>query len=382
MAVFIAIKQNKLESVIKLLVREDINCQNGRDYTPLNWSLFWKRTEIISYLLDHNADPNLPNHQGWVPLHYAIHHRLTEFIYRLLQVGADVNLCDKEGYSLLYYAMVTNQYDIMKSLLDRSLFEQEQIPTLYEAVKINDTTAINLLLQYNINVNAVHPVTKQTALHLAVKYSDLVAVLLARGADLNIQDKDGNTPLHLGVGCEAVMDKLLAGYADPYLANNAGNTILHLAVSTGNISVVKKLLALNINIHHPNNKGETCVCNSTNPDIVELLCHHGADLNVNKGSTPLFHELYRDTRLVEIYLKYRGNFDLQDRSGKTVLHHLAYNGSLNLAQKLLEAGADPEIRDLKGKTAKDIALERRKQSIVELLEKYEFVPDIKEPIDY
>jgi ankyrin repeat protein len=52
---------NNLESV-KILIEagEDINHKHNGVYTPLTTAIRDNRTEILSYLLSHGADPNAP----------------------------------------------------------------------------------------------------------------------------------------------------------------------------------------------------------------------------------------------------------------------------------------------------------------------------------
>lgn len=388
MSLFIAIKQNKLDRVINLLIREDINGQNGNGYTPLNWAIKWNRTSIISYLLDQNINVNIPNNHGWSPLHQTIYQRLPVLTHQLLKAGANVNVCNDGGYSPLYYAMITEQYDIMMALLDQGMiFETEIVSTLYEAVCKHNITAIDLLLKYRIYVDHIHPYNGQTVLHQAVKTKNmgLIDELLLRGANPNIQDRYGNIPLHLGISLEGIVDKLIS--SDLYITDGRNNTLLHLAVSTGNLSIIKKLLAQNINIHHVNNIDEPCICNTNNPEIVELLCKYGADLNIkiNNGKSTPFHKLWTMTdveQLVPLYLKYGAHPSVQNHSGQTVLHLASYNGQTNIVRQLLQAGVDYELRDHKNKTAKDVAISRKKTDIVELIQQYEDIPDIKEPSDY
>jgi hypothetical protein len=66
-----------------------------------------------------------------------------------------------------------------------------------------------------------------TALHLAVQnnYRPIAALLLTMGADINLQDRSGNTPLHL-VSSLAMCKLLLKTTANVLLRNRCGRTAL------------------------------------------------------------------------------------------------------------------------------------------------------------
>lgn len=96
-----------------------------------------------------------------------------------------------------------------------------------------------------------------------------VAAALAAGADINVQDKDGNTPLHLAMefGNESVPEALIAAGADVHARNRAGYAPIHLAV-------LKKPRAA--------------------PLLIAALAKAGADLNAPSpsGKPPILGALY------------------------------------------------------------------------------------------
>lgn len=82
--------------------------------------------------------------------------------------------------------------------------------------------------KYKVKINAQNK-NKETVLHLACKKakSDLTNYLLEKGADPNIQDKDGNTCLHViselsnqGVDVEEILDKCLTYGGNMEIRNN------------------------------------------------------------------------------------------------------------------------------------------------------------------
>lgn len=59
-----------------------------------------------------------------------------------------------------------------------------------------------------------------------------------------------------------------------------------------------------------------------------------------------------------LLVKNKANLNLAEKHGKTPLHEAAKYGYEKFAKILIDAGADLEVKDKKGRTAKDIATER------------------------
>lgn len=91
------------------------------------------------------------------------------------------------------------------------------------------------------------PDTGDSALHMVVKRRDVTWInfLLGKGANPNIEDRDGNTPLILAAaqGFSDGVSALIAGRADVNRRNRAGETALIKAVQALNVPVVRVLMA-------------------------------------------------------------------------------------------------------------------------------------------
>jgi len=94
-----------------------------------------------------------------------------------------------------------------------------------------------------------------TALHIVTRRRDstYLGFLLARGADPDARDHDGNTPLMIAslLGFEGGVQTLVDRRANVNLANNRGETPLIIAVQRQNLPMVRLLLSLGANPAQP-----------------------------------------------------------------------------------------------------------------------------------
>lgn len=111
--------------------------------------------------------------------------------------------------------------------------------------------------------------------------------------------------------------------------------------------------------------------------LIELLLSRGADPGAVDivGYTPLHFAVvggYSDaqsTALLAPLLRGAGDRDAKDAFGSTALMQAAALGKTQSVRALLQAGADPRVTDCHGRTAAQIARQRRHPDTARLLEK-------------
>lgn len=245
----------------------------------------------VDELLRAKVDVNVAEADGATALAWAAHLGQGEMADALLRAGADVHAADVYGETALTLAAANGDGALVRSLLaagakaDTTRWNGETVLML--AAGAGSLDGVKALIRHGANVNAAEPRLGQTALMWAAAegHSGVIGGLLEAGADIKGTSNGGSTPLAFAgaKGDVPSIKTLLAAGADPNhaspsgsrplliaLANRhtnaalalleagaladagderAGNTPLHVAAQTGDLAVVKALLARNVDVN-------------------------------------------------------------------------------------------------------------------------------------
>ena len=191
---------------------------------------------------------------------------------------------------------------------------------LFSAAEAKDTKSIEKLLKEGADVQAQDQ-NGRTALMIATYNQDIASVqkLIEAGADVNQQDDMLDSPF-LYAGAEGYLDILkltIQAGADPSITNRYGGTALIPASEHGYVDVVRELLTnTTVDVNHVNKLGWTALLeaiilndgNERQQETIELLIHHGADVNLADGDgvSPLRHARAKGFKEIEAILLQAG----------------------------------------------------------------------------
>ena len=242
----------------------------------------------------------------------------------------------KDGDHAAVEQLLASQGDRAKDLC---VFE---VPRDGTAMHVAARTGNCHLLRHFISLGACvnariiegHVVAGFRPLHAAAKYGQLemVKLLLDSGAEIDAQEADGQTALH--VAClhskTDVVEYLAEQGADINMPDNVSQYPLHSSILRGPV------------------------------DISQILVDHGANVHVDDkdGQSVLHYAAEWDNcELVELFISNGCNPNGQDKEGRTPLHVTTSDDVFKL---LLRFGADPNIRDLRGKPPRDGQIDVKK----------------------
>ena len=187
---------------------------------------------------------------------------------------------------------------------------------------------------------------------------------------MNLHDAVGNNKIDEFI-------KSLDGYTGSINAEKNGLTPLQVAVKKGNSDIVALLLerGANVNATAGNVPTPLQVALQQKPNVdmyvIGLLLENGADVNIvnEKCQTPLHLAVETDTpHVVALLLEKRPDANAKDSEGKTPLHRAILPDSNGVVVGLLlDGGANIHAEDKDGKTPLDLAIERKIDPIVNLL---------------
>jgi ankyrin repeat protein len=274
--------------------------------------------DAVKYLLDHGAEPQVCDDEKLTCLHFAAARGNLEVCKLLLaRDEVDVDAEDDSGESPLHHAFRFPNVsgELIQLLLDRkpnvNAQDKDSQAPLYEACSVGNVAGAALLLDYRdgdirVDINDDEKIFGHTALHASVKASslELVKLLVSRGADMSLKDKQGHDPIFQAAeeGEDEILAFLLGSWKDrgfdmQFLAqvDINGHTPLHRAAAKGHTACVEVLLQQGDGKHlsmQLNHNGATPLHSAARRGhfaSTKLMLDNGADpmARTNKNETPL-----------------------------------------------------------------------------------------------
>ena len=248
---------------------------------------------------------------------------------------------------------------------------------LHCASKSGHTDIAALLVDLGADVNATD-LWKQSPLHAACtgKHLDTVRLLVQRGAEVNIPDGNRKCPLHIACenGEKKMTEILLQHNADVSARRDDGLTPFHIACENGHLEVAELLLQYHADINGSVREDRYfftvlhVACRDGSTDLVKFLLRHNADVDLKTADDcATHHVVYGSPTTKELSLCSEVDNHGTTDGNQTPLYLACLGGHTHIVQLLLRHRANVNIQSTGGDTALHAACYKGHTDIVRTL---------------
>jgi ankyrin repeat protein len=184
------------------------NAAEAAAYTGLHAAAQKGDITKIDRLAAAKADLNARDSNGRTPLHVAAFAGQREAIKALAKHGADINLLDKDRYDGVTIAAVANDEETLRVLLAQGasaklVTSRYDGTALIAAAHLGHDGVVKQLITAGAPLNHVNNLHWTAAIEAVVlgdggpRHQETLRALINAGANLQLADRQGNTPLQL-----------------------------------------------------------------------------------------------------------------------------------------------------------------------------------------
>jgi ankyrin repeat protein len=316
-----------------------------------------------------------PEEQAY-PLHQAATDGDIEQVKHLVSEGANINALGKEKDTPLCRAVKARQMETVRLLVEADAdVNAGSPPPLYIAVDVNDITIAKHLITHGAQVNPLKkwilfkhiPSSSSTEMaqlfidngadinsgpwtvwHGAIEENraDIMRILLQNGMDINTVGLEGKTPLELALSWrkEDMAAFLLANGADIHRKLKNGLTLWFNAAVEGHTWIAELLLARGVNIDERD-------------DVYEFTALHYA-------------ARFGQKEIAELLIQKGADIEAKDKWDYQPIHWAAYHNRPDVIELLIAKGADVNAKTSLDQTPLQLAEPRRNTAAIEVLRKH------------
>jgi ankyrin repeat protein len=341
-----AARAGDLNEVRALLTQgADVNETEGDGVTALHWAARRGDAAMVRVLLVAGANPRAATRAGrYTPLHLAAERGSGEVVQALVAAGADVNAATSTGATPLMFAAAAGEASALTALLDGGADPNAaetyrgQTPLIWAAAA-NQPAAVSLLVSRGADPNKATNIIDYAALSRDGSNPD------GRNLPRRAAGRD-TTPTTAQGTARAVpaAERRVAipGVDRNYLINElvyaqGGFAPIHYAAREGHAGVVDALLAAGVDVNTPTGgDGSTPLLVAAingRFDLARRLIERGADPN-----------LAAENGVAPLYAVINVQWSAKAAYPQPTAHRNQQTGYLELMELLLEKGADPNAR--------------------------------------
>ena len=348
---------------VLLKIGKDTDILNSLDdelRSPLFYAVMFSSQECVSLLISNGCDLNIQDETGNTALHFAVMNQNTNIAKLLLDAKCKTDIKNDEGKTALDLANDKSEEiaDLIreKSGIDVSL-DEKQAKIIEEITKNSTSRAIKLITN-NKNLVCIKDKSSYTLLHRAAMNGNLeiMNALIDFGADVDAVTNKGTSVLMSAISKDmyAAFKLLVKRGANPNIADRNGNTVSHKAAQNENIKYYKIIKDCDPNVKNKNGVSPLDILiENKRYDIISML--RLVDI-VDYGNQKFALKMIEKAKDVNSYDRMRN-----------ALHSAVSQNFETVVNKLIEKGADINLTDNNGKTAAMIALEKMNKTILKTL---------------
>lgn len=361
-ALHIAAKQGDL-SMVRFLLRNEavVNAEDGEDRLPLHYAVISGNASVVHALLSAGADKTVRDLGGLSPRDLC--NSSSSLSSWFLDHGSNLEAKNSDGLpALCLFARrrdITAVRDLLELRANIDPVGPDEHTPLFEACKQNHAEMVELLLNRGANILARNSrndtVMCQVGWHGHTRIGE---ILLDHGADIDAVNDFRYSALHecCDHGHVEMALMLLRRGARFDMFNKWNNAPIHQACRSGHIKIVRKLLESGDDVNRRDSHIDATPIGEASQhghaDIVQLLLSRGAEPNQRSFTdghhqTPLMRAAAEGhTAIVDLLLNHNpAHIEAQDEMGATALLYAVTNGRIETTKQLVSRKPNLEVRD-------------------------------------
>ncbi|XP_046582590.1 putative ankyrin repeat protein RF_0381 [Haliotis rubra] len=360
----------------------DALAKDATNRNILHWTCQGGNVKILNFILTRNiVDINSRNRDKMTPLLLAAYYKKRDVIDLLIERGAHTLAVDHKSRNILYLScssvdLETVNYILKQNIVDINTKGEDGKTQVLVAAYLGNGEVFDILVKKGANLSVVTN-NRDNILHLAIRGGNIKIVKYILTQDVVVIDSKGfedMTPVLLAadVGNIEVFDILVNKGADLSVVDKDGESILHLAIRERNVKMVNYILTQDMaDIDSKGSKDMTPVLLEAymgNIEVFDILVNKGANLSVvNEDGDNVLHLAIRGENVKMVnYILTQDIVDINSKGFEDMTPVLLALdvGSTEIFDILVNKGADLSVVNEDEESILHLAIEEGNVEIV------------------